>query len=141
MPIVIYKADYGSFNKPIQISEITIPSTIFGEKTDEGLQREITENLFRLWFSNPNMEAIIWWNLSDGAAFGNEDEFKGALLRSDMSEKPVYEMLDRLINKEWHTEETVNASEDGSFNFRGFYGEYEISAETDKGQFQINKKF
>lgn len=132
---------YGSFNKPIQISEITIPSTLFGEKTDEGLQREITENLFRLWFSNPNAEAIIWWNLSDGAAFENEDEFKGALLRSDMSEKPVYEMLDRLINKEWHTEEAVNASEDGSFNFRGFYGEYEISAETDKGTYNFKKTF
>ena len=125
---------YSVLGKPMQISEITIPSTLFGEKTDEGLQREITENLFRLWFSTPNMEAIIWWNMFDGSAFGNEDEFKGALLRNDMSEKPVYKMLDNLINKEWRTETAVTASEDGTFSFRGFYGDYEIVAETDNGE-------
>lgn len=125
---------YSVLDKPMQISEITIPSTLFGEKIDEALQRQITENLFRLWFSTPNMEAIIWWNMFDGSAFENEDEFKGALLRNDMSEKPVYKMLDNLINREWRTETAVTASEDGTFSFRGFYGDYEIVAETDSGE-------
>lgn len=132
---------YSEFGKPIQISEITIPSTLFGEKVDEGLQREITENLFRLWFSCPKVEAIIWWNLLDGTAYANEDEYKGALLRGDMSEKPVYRLLDNLINQEWKTQAVVPASGDGTFKFRGFYGEYEITAETDKGPLKMYKVF
>ena len=108
---------------------------------DEDLQKEITENLFRLWFSSPNVEAIIWWNLLDGTAFENEDEYKGALLRLDMSEKPVYDLLDNLINKEWKTQTEVNVSSDGTFKFRGFYGEYKMTAETDKGPLKIYKTF
>ena len=73
------------------------------------------------------LEAIIWWNLLDGTAFADEDIYKGALLRDDMSEKPVYTMLDNLINKEWKTTEVVKPDENGEFNFRGFYGEYEVT--------------
>ena len=42
------------------------------------------------------------------------------------SEKPVYRVLDELINKEWRTNLTAQAS--GSFSFVGFYGDYEIEA-------------
>ncbi len=117
---------YEIFERPIHISEITIPSTLFGEKVDEGFQREITENLVRLWFSRPYNEAIIWWNLLDGTAYQDEDKFQGALLRNDLSVKPVYTMLDNLINKEWHTEQTVTQINNNSCVFRGFYGDYDV---------------
>lgn len=132
---------FSRLNKPLQISEITIPSTLFGEKVDEGLQREITENLLRLWFSTPNMEAIIWWNLLDGTAYQNEDMYKGALLDKDMREKPVYTMIDRLINHEWRTEETVFADENGEFKFNGFYGDYDIIIQTEKGEKTLKYSF
>ncbi len=117
---------YESFEKPIQISEVTIPSTLFGEKVDEGLQREITENLVRLWFSHPQVNSVIWWNFSDGTAYEDEDKYKGALLGENLAEKPVYHMLDRLINQEWHTEQTIGEIRDNACTFRGFYGEYDV---------------
>ena len=81
------------------------------------------------------MVAIVWWNLVDGyAAFAplgsNEGENRcgGGLVRFDMSEKPAYKVLDRLINQEWNTsfEKSIEGQE---LSFRGFYGEYEVTVD------------
>ena len=58
---------YARLNRPIQITEITIPAYSWGTE-DEELQAEILENLYKIWFSHPAMEAIIYWNLVDGYA-------------------------------------------------------------------------
>ena len=87
---------------------------------------------YKLWFSIPNMRSIVWWNLVDGyAAYAplgsetGENYYCAGLLRFDMTEKPAYAALDRLINHEWKTNLTASV-EDGKISFRGFYGEYEI---------------
>jgi len=49
------------------------------------------------------------------------------LLRYDCTEKPVYKVLNNLINKEWNTTFEENVS--GPLRFSGFYGEYDIEAE------------
>ncbi|MBR5011058.1 MAG: endo-1,4-beta-xylanase, partial [Clostridia bacterium] len=127
---------YSDFNKPLQITEITIPAYT-GEAEDEQLQAEILTNLYKIWFSHPNMEAIIYWNLVDGYAYGatpgdmsyGENYFRGGLLNFDLSPKPAYKALDKLINHEWQTNiETVC---DGSFETKAFYGEYEVSVTVD----------
>ena len=58
--------------------------------------------------------------------------FAGGLVHFDMTKKPAYEALDRLINHEWKTDfnDTV---QNGEYSFRGFYGEYEIEIETALG--------
>ena len=122
---------YSDFNKPLQITEVTIPAYT-GEIEDEEVQAEIISNLYKIWFSHPNMEAIIYWNLVDGYAYGatpgdmsyGENYFRGGLLNFDLSPKPSYKALEQLINHEWRTNiETVC---DGSFETRAFYGEYEV---------------
>ena len=80
------------------------------------------------------MDSIVWWNLSDKAAIGEENAFYAGLLREDCSEKPAYKALDELINKEWHTKIEVNASR--RLNFAGFYGDYDIEAECDGKKFR-----
>ena len=82
------------------------------------------------------MKSIVWWNLVDGyAAYAplgsNEGENRcgGGLLRFDMSENPVYKVLDKLINQEWNTSFEGETDEDGKISFRGFYGEYEITVD------------
>ena len=133
----LYKAldNYARFGKQIQITEVTIPAFTQNEE-DENSQADVIEKLYSLWFSYPNVEQIVYWNLADGyAAFttpGNMEEgenyYRGGLLRFDMSEKPAYKRLKHLIKEVWTTDETLCANENGEISFRGFYGEYEVTA-------------
>ena len=49
-------------------------------------------------------------------------------MRNDMSRKPAFDVLDRLINREWHTDVQLVSDENGYAYFEGFYGDYEITA-------------
>lgn len=127
---------YGSFGRPLHISEITVPAFGLTDEQKE-LQAEITEWLYRIWFSHPQMEAIVWWNLVDGTAayapLGSttgENFFGGGVLNYDMTDKPVYRTLRRLIKEEWHTDLTLEIK-NGSVNFSGFYGDYDVEVECD----------
>lgn len=120
---------FSYFNKPIEITEITVPA-FSNEPEDEQLQADIIEKLYKVWFSHEKTEKIIYWNLADGyAAFttpGNmtdgENYYYGGLLRFDMSEKPAYKRLRHLITEEWHTELTAKSGE----AFKAFYGDYDL---------------
>ena len=140
---------YSNFGKPIQITEVTVPAYSW-EAEDEELQAEIIEKLYSIWFSHPNVEQIIYWNLVDGyahlwnpnleeikASQGNmtlgENYYYGGLLRFDLSPKPAYYKIKELLQEKWHTEAGVIADEKGESSFRGFYGDYEIEIETESG--------
>ena len=123
---------FASYGLPMNISEITIPSFPGRVEENEALQAELVELYYKLWFSIPNMRAIVWWNMVDGyAAYAplgtesGENYYCAGLLRFDMTEKPAYRVLDRLINHEWKTS-LVLQNEEGGISFRGFFGEYEI---------------
>jgi len=116
---------YGDFGLPIHISEVSIPS-YSNEASDEELQAELTERLFKLWFSSKHCESIVWWNLCDNTAYQSENVYHSGLLRNDCTEKPVYKVLHRLINQEWKTSFETTAADE--LRFSGFYGDYEIEA-------------
>lgn len=122
---------YGKFKRPLQVSEITIPSlpnTAEGQKT----QATLTRNFYRLWFSHPSVEAIIWWNTVDGTAVKGEDKWNGGFVNNDFSPKPSYDVLNKLINQEWKTNISTSVSNKSSFDFRGFYGEYLVTIKQGK---------
>ena len=143
---------YARFNKNMQITEMTIPARN-NDIENEEIQAELTENLYKVLFAYPNMNAIIYWNLVDGYGYmpqggepgdmtKGENIYYGGLLRFDMTEKPVYKTLDRLINKEWHTQ--INGQiKDNKLTFRGFYGKYKICVYTNNTkkeyEFTLNK--
>jgi len=116
------------FGLPIYITEITIAG--YGEN-GYTTQAKIVKNLYRLWFSIPNMAGITWWNLGDGTAYGKENEKEnkalGGLLDKNMDPKPAYDVLDELINHEWKTNETITTGSDGKARFHGFYGKYKAT--------------
>ncbi len=136
--------NFAKLGKPQQITEMTIPAYGLSEE-DEWVQAELTKNVYTNFFAHPNMEAIIYWNVVDGyAAFApqgdmtkGENIYAGGLLRFDMSEKPVYKMLDQLINKEWHTSKTVKA-QNGKAIFRGFYGDYKLTVHAGEKTYEKN---
>ena len=139
----------------LQITEITIPA-YSNEKRDEEIQAEIIEALYRVWFSHPACEQIIYWNLVDGYTYVDdptpeniartqgdmtvgENRFYGGLLRFDMTPKPAYLRLKELITKEWRTNLETQTDEDGYVTFRGFFGEYEIEADGAITKFKLAK--
>ena len=140
---------YSGLGKPLQITEITVPSYSWNPD-DEEIQAKVLRLLYSLWFSHPAVEQIIYWNLTDGYAYvqdsneaaikasqGNmtvgENYYYGGLLRFDMSPKPAYLTLRDLIKKQWHTESESISDADGKANLRGFYGNY-------KAEIKVNGK-
>ena len=65
--------------------------------------------------------------MADGMAFGGENIFHAGLFRNDMKPKKAWEVLDRLVNREWHTEADLVTDEDGRAYFTGFYGDYDLT--------------
>lgn len=134
-PKVIYDVldCYEKLNRPIQITEITIPA-YSNDKEDEALQAEIIENLYSIWFSHKSVEMITYWNAVDGyAAWApqgdmtkGENKFFGGLMRFDMSKKPAYEKIVSLFHDKWTTDCTAETDKNGNAKIKGFYGDYDI---------------
>lgn len=133
---------YSNFGKPLQVTEVTIPAYSW-EAEDEEIQAEIVENLYSIWFSHPNVEQIVYWNLVDGyahfwdpdpekikASQGDmslgENYYYGGLLRFDLSPKPAYYKIKELLQEKWHTEAQIETDENGKASFKGFFGTYDL---------------
>lgn len=131
---------FGKLGIPEQITEMTV-SALSEDPEDEAVQAELAKHLYTCFFSHPAMEAIIYWNLVDGYAASakagdmtrGENRFYGGFLRHDLSEKPVFTTLKKLIHEDWHTETSVKAV-DGVAKFRGFYGDYDLTVYADGKQ-------
>jgi len=134
-PVNIYNVldQYAKLGKPMQITETTIPCYTDSEE-DEAIQAELIKNLYSIWFSHEAMEKIIYWNLPDGYAAwapqgdmaAGENYFRGGLLRFDLTPKPAYYVIKNMFEKEWRTNESIAAIDNGQAKFKGFYGEYEL---------------
>ncbi len=118
---------------PLYITEITIPSVYESMCIEDGeeLQAEILENLYRMWFSIPAMRGIIYWNIKDGDTWKNEGDCRGCLMDEFMRKKKSYYALEHLIKREWNTCVTEKGST--SFEFSGFYGEYDVTVTDESG--------
>ncbi len=137
-PVEVWKTfdQYYRFGYPIHITEFHpqssgVPITggwRTGTWTPEA-QTEFTEQFVKLCFGHPAVASINWWGLSDRNIWLPG----GGLIDEEYQPKPVYIMLDKLINETWKTNTSVKTDDQGKANFRGFYGEYRISLTTDDG--------
>lgn len=125
------------FGLPLHFTEVTVlsgehgwrgqnraraeewPSTAEGEAR----QAEYVEKFYRVLFSHPAVEAITWWDLMDGGWQGAP----AGLVRRDLSPKPAYERLRRLIHEEWWTNATATTDAQGRVVLRGFCGDYRLT--------------
>ncbi len=147
-PELVYRNldKYGELGK-LQITEITIPAYT-EDPEDEEIQAELIEKMYTVWFSHPQMEQIVYWNLIDGYAYVanptqesirasqgdmtlGENIYRGGLLHFDLTPKAAYYKIKELTQKTWHTADTLTTDENGKLSFRGFYGDYAITVEKD----------
>ncbi|MFQ9996313.1 MAG: glycosyltransferase, partial [Hoylesella buccalis] len=117
---------------PIHVSEVTVCAP---DTTENGklVQAVIARNLYRFWFGYPTVEGITWWNVVDGGGASGEPSYSGIYDRH-MNEKPVYAVLDNLINKEWKTSFTTRLGKDRTLTFRGFRGKYLLTWKDRQGK-------
>ncbi len=120
-------------NVPFQMTELTFPCHDPESKEAEDLQAEVLRQLYTIWFGEPNMEAVIYWNVVDGYAYNaepgdftaGENKLAGGLMHFDLTPKPALNMIKKLFNEEWRTNVTVGTDEGGAARFKGFFGCYD----------------
>jgi GH35 family endo-1,4-beta-xylanase len=132
---------YGKLGLPINLSEITI--TAHADLGDgPAFQKEVAEKLYKIWFSHAAVDGVTWWNLVDDTAYvnpknpsWNENAYKGGLLNYDLTPKPAYEALRKLVKEDWITNCKLDYKSEIDNNFVGFYGEYDVEIETNAGTY------
>ena len=132
---------YATLGIPLQVTEVTVPMWDATPEA-EALQAETLRRLYEIWFSHGAMEAVIYWNLPDGYGYGaepgdftaGENRCRGGLLRHDLSPKPAYDVVRDLFGKTWRTDLTLETDAAGVLRFRGFRGDYELTATLPDGR-------
>jgi GH35 family endo-1,4-beta-xylanase len=137
---------FAKFKVPLHFTELTIlsteeskdwwaqgsrnqptPSTPAGERK----QAEEVERIYTMLFSYPSVEAITWWDFSDLHAWM---EAPSGLLRKDMSPKPAYDVLKKLVKEKWATNVSVQTDNEGKAALRAFRGEYQFTVTLPDGK-------
>jgi hypothetical protein len=90
---------------------------------DQQLQADYTRDFMTAMFSNPNVDQIsnfgIWTkNIYNPTV---------ALFNDDWSAKPNAQVVDNLINHQWHTSVNAPSTAAGTFSTRGFLGDYLVT--------------
>lgn len=129
---------YSKFGKPIHFTELTVLSGEHGwEKPapwpttpdGEARQADYVEKFYTLLFSHPGVRAITWWDFMDGGWQGAP----AGLVRADLTPKPAYDRLMKLIKGKWWTTADLHTNTEGQCHTRGFLGDYKITITTPNG--------
>ena len=92
---------------------------------------------YKTLLSHPAVEAITYWDLSDGGWLGAPT----GLVRLDGSAKPSFEALRGLIKGEWWLPPTKMATDaEGRLRFNGFLGDYEVAVGERSATFRLERK-
>lgn len=130
--ITEFSAQTRSFNdsKPLEISGVTRNGIWDAEK-----QAEFYREFYTIAFGSAGVEAIVTWGLDEERAW-----LPGiGLIDKNGEPTPAYEVLDTLINHEWKTSLKGATDKDGVYEFRGFFGDYEITVTGPGGRTAVSK--
>ncbi len=130
---------FSRFGLPLQFTEITILSGgrrkdgKWGPTTPEGekLQAARVEAFYRALFAEPSVTAATWWDFSDRGAWQGAP---AGLVRADMSPKPAYRVLKKLVLGEWRTDAVATTGRDGKASFRAVFGTYRVEVQPPGGK-------
>ncbi|MBN2138604.1 MAG: endo-1,4-beta-xylanase [Sedimentisphaerales bacterium] len=138
---------FARFKVPLHFTETTL---ISGPRSQAGWlttpEGEITQaghvaEFYTVLFSHPAVEAITWWDFTDQGAW---QQAPAGFLRADMTPKPAYHRLKSLIKGKWWTKTETSTAPGGKAGFRGFLGQYAVSANVSgrvlNGSFTLDDK-
>jgi endo-1,4-beta-xylanase len=125
---------FARFGVPLHFTETTLvsgkrlgPGENWGPTEPDLEERQAREavRFYTVLFGHPAVEALTWWDFSDRGAWQGA---AAGFLRRDLSPKPAYEALRKLIREEWWTRVEVETEATGLARARAFFGEYEVIA-------------
>lgn len=144
-------AQYGR----LYITEVTVPSRPWGPQDledwrqrlgdEESARRQLqrwwegwTEQrqaayviaLYTLAFGHPAVEGINYWDFTELLTPWVRS---APLLRRDLTPRPAYDALKRLIREEWWTRWEGRTDKSGSLRLQAFYGDYTLIATLSEG--------
>ena len=125
---------FAKFHVPLHFTELTVLSGLgeFSWETQnpfptspEGEEKQSAEveRIYTILFSHPSVEAITWTDLSDQGAWMH---VPAGLIHDDMTPKPAYNTLKKLIRETWATNETLKTDTEGKATIRAFRGTYQV---------------
>lgn len=126
---------YGKLDVPCSLTEISLISRndLLGD--GDAFQGVLLDKLYRLWFSHPATEALIYWNTVDNTAASGEDSLRAGILNRDLTKKPAFRALEHLVNTEWRSAGRFDYAPGGDNRFQGFFGDYNLEVRLDSGTF------
>jgi len=101
----------------------------------EERQMKEWEEMYRILFENPYVEAVTGWDFADGMWL----KAPSGVIRQDNSLKPVYHRLKELFKGEWWTDEEICTDENGYVEVEGFKGDYSIELGDKKASMNLDK--
>jgi len=133
---------YATLGKELHITEYSpcsggqpITGSHIAGKWDEAAQADYAVKFYSVCFAHSAARGITWWDLCDEGSWLPG----GGMLRRDMTPKPVYDALRRLIHETWHTRVEGKTDGEGRLAFRGFFGRYAVSAAGAMAEFHLTK--
>lgn len=110
---------FSKYDLPIHATEFTL------DLTDEKLQADYTRDFYTAFFAHPSTQGIINWGFWAGKHYRPSCAF----FTKDWKLKPNGQAYIDLVFKQWWTEETGQTDENGTYQFRGFWGDYKVSVQ------------
>ncbi len=117
---------FAAFGLPFHISEFDTFGKGWGDARDvrERRQAEALRTVLRVFFSHPRATAFTMWGFWDGQHWHGE----APLFRKDWTPKPALEVYRDLVFDRWWTRASGTTASDGTFAFRGVFGDYRVRA-------------
>jgi len=130
---------YRQLEVPIHFTETTIVS---GQRlaadrwsatiaAGETAQADYVPQFYTALFAHPSVQAITWWDFSDDHAWQGA---AAGWIRKDMTPKPVYDRMMKLIKGQWWTKAEGRTNAQGEFPCRAFYGDYRVAVKLPDGR-------
>ncbi len=113
----------GQFGLPVKVTEFDMNATNVSQ------QKYAVEmaKMMRLCFSHPAIEGFVFWGLTEPAwAKGIVN-----IIREDRTPRLAADTVYNLIHNVWTTKLAGKTDASGIYNFKGYFGDYEVQAKID----------
>lgn len=107
----------GAHGLPIEITEYDT------DIQDQQLEAQFFRDYLTAIFSHPSVEGFLMWGIWDGSHWHH----KAALFNQDWTPKPSEKVYEDLVLHDWWTNADGASDATGSYQVRGFLGDYEVT--------------
>jgi GH35 family endo-1,4-beta-xylanase len=113
------------FDLPITLTEFGVQGAGAGAVTNEADKIRNMEEAHRMLFGTPNATGFLYWGWWASATDPNL-QGSGVLVDANWNLTPVGEAW-KALRDGWNTDLTATVAADGTIEFTGFYGDYELT--------------